>query len=123
MLQGGAMLRVQIQDSANGLTLKLEGRFTGDDAGNTRVLITRFRYGMGFVLDLTDVTFIDSIGEEVLSFFGRFGAEFVAPTSYTVDVCERLHLRLARDGDTSGASPTNGRRRRAHVHQPENEKV
>ena len=117
------MLRVRIEDCPNGLTLKLEGRFTGDDAENTRVLITRFRHGMRFVLDLTDVTFIDSIGEEVLSFFGRFGAGFVAPTSYTLDVCERLHLRLARASDTSGASPTKGRRRRAHVHQPKNEEV
>ena len=50
------------------------------------------------VVDLTDVTFIDSVGEEVLSFFGRFGAEFAASTSYTLDVCERLDLRLARDG-------------------------
>lgn len=121
MLQGGAMLRVQIQDCANGLTFKLEGRFTGDDAENTRVLIPRFRDGMRCVVDLTDVTFIDAVGEEVLSFFGRVGAEFVAPTSYTLDVCERLHLRLAHAGDISGASPTNGHRRRTH--QPENEEV
>ena len=117
------MLRVQIQDCSNGLTLKLAGRFTGDDAENSRVLIMRFRDGMRFVLDLTDVTFIDSIGEEVLSFFGRFGAEFVAPTSYTLDVCERLHLPLTHAGDTSGASPTNGHRRRAPVDQPENGEV
>jgi hypothetical protein len=117
------MLRVQILDCANGLTLKLEGRFTGDDAENTRVLITRLRDGMRFVLDLTGVTFIDSVGEEVLSFFGRCGAEFIVSTSYTLDVCERLHLHLANAGDTSGASPTNGHRRRAHVHQPKNEEV
>ena len=71
-------------DSANDSSLKPEGRFTGDDAENTRVLITRFRDGMRFVLDLTDVTFMDSAGEEVLSFFGRFGAEFAASTSYTL---------------------------------------
>ena len=117
------MLRVQIQDCANGFTLKLEGRFTGDDAENTRILITRYRDGIRLVLDLTDVTFIDSVGEEVLSFFGRFGAEFVAPTSYTLDVCERLHLRLASAGDTSDASPRNGHRCKAHVHQPKNEEV
>jgi len=121
------MLRVQIQDCSNGLTLKLAGRFTGDDAENSRVLIMRFRDGMRFVLDLTDVTFIDSIGEEVLSFFGRFGAEFVAPTSYTLDVCERLHLRLVRDGapdkNTSSASRTNGRRPRALARLPEKEEV
>ena len=107
------MLRVEIHDSANSLSLKLEGRFTGDDAENTRTLITRCRDGMRLVVDLTDVTFIDSVGEEVLSFFGRFGAEFAASTSYTLDVCERLRLRLTRDGasdtDTSDVSRTNGR--------------
>jgi hypothetical protein len=121
------MLRVEIHDSANSLSLKLEGRFTGDDAETTRGLITGCREGMRLVVDLTDVTFIDSVGEEVLSFFGRFGAEFAASTSYTLDVCERLHLLLARDGasdmNTSGASRTNTGRRRAYARQSENEKV
>ena len=121
------MLRVEIRDSAKSLSLKLEGRFTGGDAENTRTLITRCREGMRLVVDLTDVTFIDPLGEEALSFFGRFGAEFAASTSYTLDVCERLHLRLARDGasdtDTSGASRSNGRRPRALARQPEDEKV
>lgn len=121
------MLRVEIHDSANSLSLRLEGRFTGDDAENTRTLITRCREGMRLVVDLTDVTFIDSAGEEVLSFFGRSGAEFAASTSYALYVCERLHLRLARDGAsdtyTPGASRTNGRRRKALARQQENEEV
>lgn len=121
------MLRVEIQDSANNLSLRLEGRFTGDDAENTRMLTTRCRDGKTLVVDLTEVTFIDSVGEEVLSFFGRFGAEFVAETSYSLDVCERLHLRLVRggvsDANTSGASRTNSRRRRTPARLPGNEKV
>jgi hypothetical protein len=121
------MLRVQIHDSANSLSLKLEGRFTGIDAENTRTLITRCREGMRLVVDLTDVTFIDSEGEEVLSFFARFGAEFAASTSYTLDVCERLHLRPARDGasdtNTAGVCRTNRRRRRALARQPDNGEV
>jgi hypothetical protein len=120
------MLRVEMHNSANSLSLKLEGRFTDDDAENTRTLITRYREGIRLVVDLTDVTFIDSVGEEVLSFFGRSGAKFAASTSYTLDVCERLHLCLARDGtsdtDGSDASRRNGRRR-AHAPQSENEKV
>ena len=119
------MLRVKIHDSANTLGLKLEGRFTGADAENTRPLITGCREGMRLVVDLTDVTFIDGVGEEVLSFFGRFGAEFAVSTSYALDVCERLDLRLARDGasekNTSSASRINAGRRRALVRQPENE--
>ena len=121
------MLRVEIHESANSVSLKLEGRFTGDDAENTRTLIRRCREGMRLVVDLTDVTFIDSMGEEVLSFFARFGAEFAASTSYTLDVCERLHLRLARDGasdtNTSGASRTSAGRGRARARQPEKDEV
>ena len=56
------MLRVEIHDSADSLSLKLEGRFTGVDAENTRTLVTRCREGMRLVVDLTDVTFIDSSG-------------------------------------------------------------
>lgn len=121
------MLRVDIRDSANALSFKLEGRFTGNDAENTRTLMARCHDGMTLIVDLTEVTFIDSVGEEVLSFFGRFGAEFVAQTSYTLDICERLHLRLApdqaSDGNTPGASRTNAGRRRAHARQSDNEKV
>ena len=110
------MLRVEIHHSASTVRLKFEGRFTGDDAQNTCTLITRCFDGMTILVDITDVTFIDSAGEEVLSFFGRFGAEFIAETSYALDVCERLHLCLARSGASdphpSGASRPNTRRHR-----------
>lgn len=110
------MLRVEMHNSANTVRLKFEGRFTGDDAQNTCTLITRCFEGMALVVDITDVTFIDSAGEEVLSFFGRFGAEFVAETSYALDVCERLQLRLAGSGASDqnplGTSRPNTRQRR-----------
>ena len=92
------MLRVEIQDSENTLTLKLEGRFTGNDAESARTLMTHCRIPIRFVVDLTEITFIDSVGEDVLSFLGRLGAEFVAETSYSLDACERLHLRIAQNG-------------------------
>ena len=121
------MLRSEIHNSANSLCLKLEGRFAGEDAENTRTLVTRCRDGMRLVVDLTDVIFIDSGGEEILSFFGRHGAEFAASTSYTLDVCERLNLRLARheasQTDTSSASRRNAGRRRRHTGQPEKDEV
>jgi len=110
------MLRVEIQDTTNSLVLTLEGRFTDGAAENTLSLMTRCREGMRLVIDLTEVTFVDSVGEEVLSFFGCFGAEFAAQTSYAVDICERLHLRLVRDGapnaNNSSAASINGRRRK-----------
>ena len=89
------MLRVEIHDSAETLILRLEGRFTGSDAEHTHTLTTRLAARQKLLVDLTEVVFVDATGEEVLSFLGRFGAEFVAPNSYVLDVCERLNLRVA----------------------------
>ena len=94
------MLRVEIRDSADILILRLEGRFTGDDAAHTRTLTARFATRAKLLVDLTEVVFIDAAGEEVLSFLGQFGAEFVAPNSYVLDVCERLNLRVAPNGSS-----------------------
>lgn len=94
------MLRVEILDSADILKLTLEGRFTGEHAEQTQMLTTRCRNGAKLIVDLTDVEFIDAIGENVLSFFGRFGAEFIAPNSYTLDICERLDLSVIPRGNS-----------------------
>ena len=121
------MLRVEILGSRDTVMLKLEGRFAGDDAERTRALVARSLHGIRFVVDLAEVTFIDSVGEEVLSCLGRFGAEFVAETSYAIDVCERLRLRLApggaSDANTPGTSGPCGARRRGHLPRTENEEV
>ena len=94
------MLRVEICDSAETLILKLEGRFTGSDAEQTRTLAAHVAARGKFLVDLTEVVFVDAAGEEVLSFLGRLGAEFVAPNSYVLDVCERLNLRVAPNGSS-----------------------
>ena len=94
------MLRVEICDSAESLILKLEGRFTGSDAEHTRTLTTRLAAREKLLVDLTEVEFVDATGEQVLSFLGRFGAEFVAPNSYVLDVCERLNLCVAPNGSS-----------------------
>ena len=94
------MLRVEIRDSVDTLILRLEGRFTGDDARHTRTLTTRLAARESLLVDLTEVVFIDEVGEEVLSFLGDYGAEFVAPNSYVLDVCERLNLRVAPNGSS-----------------------
>ena len=106
------MLRVEICDSAETLILKLEGRFTGSDAEQTRTLAARVAARGKFLVDLTEVVFVDAAGEEVLSFLGRLGAEFVAPNSYVLDVCERLNLGVAPNGSSHlsalGERPANG---------------
>jgi hypothetical protein len=115
------MLRVEIRDSAETLILRLVGRFTGDDAEHTRTLAARFAARGKLLVDLTEVVFIDAAGEEVLSFLGLFGAEFVAPNSYALDVCERLNLRVALNGRADpvafGDPPTNGDQARANKYR------
>jgi len=113
-LVGGVMLRAELRDSAETLSVKLEGRFTGSDAEHIRDLITRSTIVAKLVVDLAEIVFIDTVGEQVLSLFGRLGAEFVAPTSYALDVCERLHLPLAQTNGSRAnkthASPSNNSR-------------
>ena len=101
------MLRVEMRDSINTFILRLEGRLTGEDAEHVRILVMRCHNEWRLIVDLTEVMFVDAVGEEVLSFLRRFGAEFVADTAYTLDVCERLHLPLARKR-VSKAQVSNG---------------
>ena len=91
------MLRVETQELDGALICRLEGRFTGKGAEEVRTLVTRCDNKLELVVDLTDVMFIDVIGEEVLLFVKRLGAQFVAETSYSRDVCERLGLPLVRN--------------------------
>ena len=88
------MLRVKMQESVDVLTFKLEGRLTGEQAEHVRTLVTRCDPEMQLVFDVTEVMFIDAVGEEVLSLVKRLGAQFIAETSYALDVCERLCLPL-----------------------------
>ena len=94
-LKGPTMLRVKMQESPDVLTFRLEGRFTGEEAEHVRTLVTRCDPEMQLVFDVTEVMFIDDVGEDVLSLVKRLGAKFIAETSYSLDVCERLCLPLA----------------------------
>jgi hypothetical protein len=92
------MLRFDIRNSGETWHIMLEGRLTGDDAEQVRTQITRCPVSVKLVVDLTEVVFIDNVGEQVLSFLGRLGAVFVAPNSYTLDMCERLNLSVCPNG-------------------------
>lgn len=116
------MLRVGTQESDGALMCRLEGRFTGEGAEHVRQLFTRCDSKLEPVVDLTEVMFIDSVGEDVLSFVKKLGGVFVAETSYARDICERLQLPMARNHEQSsylcgnpngnGRRPPNNSRRR-----------
>jgi hypothetical protein len=91
------MLRVEFQDLGNTVTMRLEGRFVGAFAKDTRDLVTSCKIPLRLVVNLSEVTFVDAVGEEALSWLARVGAEFVAETSYPLHVCEHLNLPMAAE--------------------------
>jgi hypothetical protein len=97
------MLRVEVQDIGHTVTMRVEGRFVGPFAKDTRELVTRCKIPLRLVVNLSEVTFVDVVGEEVLSWLARIGGEFVAENCYPLHVCERLHLPMAPKG--AGALP------------------
>ena len=89
------MLRVQVRDASNTFHMSIEGRFSGEYAQYVQSLMAGLEIGLDLVIDITDVTFIDSLGEAALRFFKRLGAVFVAENSYSMHICERLELPLS----------------------------
>jgi anti-anti-sigma regulatory factor len=89
------MLRVETQELDGAVICRLEGRFTAEQAEHVRMLVTRCHTTTRLVVDLTEVMYVDAIGEDVLLLLKKMGAQFLADTSYSKDVCERLDLPRA----------------------------
>ncbi len=91
------MLRVEFNHDGNGtLFVLLQGRLVGPYAEDARMTLARYQVPPTIVVDLSEVTFIDSLGEEVLLWLGRMGSEFVSDNVYARSVCERLHLHISQ---------------------------
>lgn len=90
------MLRVEFQNVGSSGTMRLEGRFVGPFAKDTRNRVKRRKIPSRLVVNLSQVTFVDAVGEEVLSWLARVGGEFIAENCYPLHVCERLNLPMAR---------------------------
>ncbi len=97
------MVRITFDERPMGVTMRIMGRLAGHFAEETKQLVLRRKFPADLVVDLSDVTFADGYGEEALTWLGRLGAKFIAESSYSSDLCERLHLRLSTEltGDTS----------------------
>ncbi len=86
------MFRAEIQWLASGPTLKLEGKLVADWAEQARCLVTKNVLPKGLIVDLTEVSYIDSEGEQLLKWLACVGALFVAGNVYAIAVCDRLGL-------------------------------
>lgn len=87
------MLRIEFDKQEDTLTMRIEGRFVNRFAEDARNLILRSDVPPLLVVNLSEVTFVDTAGEDVLLWFNQVGAQFKANSCYSMSVCERLHLR------------------------------
>jgi hypothetical protein len=88
------MFRAEIQWLASGPTLKLEGRLVTDWAEQARCLVTKDVLPKGLLVDLTEVSYVDSVGEQLLKWLASVGAVFIGGSVYAFAVCDRLRLPL-----------------------------
>ena len=88
------MFRAEIHSGDEGPTLKMEGRLVGEWAEQARSLVTRESVPQGLLVDLTEVTYVDPVGEQVLHWLQSVGARFIAKALYAAELCVRLRLPL-----------------------------
>jgi len=86
------MFRAEIRWLASGPTLKLEGKLVADWAEQARSLVTKDVLPNGLIVDITEVSYIDSVGEQLLKWLASVGVLFVAGSVYALAVCDRLRL-------------------------------
>jgi hypothetical protein len=98
------MIRIELDASAKTMTMRSQGSLIGKSVENARRLVGYCKRRPKLIVDLSEASVIDSTGEEVLSWLGRLGGEFVAKSSLSQLVCERLHLPIV--SGVSPASPT-----------------
>ncbi len=89
------MFRIEIVEATDGITMIMEGRLVSHFAETATQLIARSKTAAELTVDISEITYVDSAGERALTWMRLIGANFVAETSYSLHLCERLHLPLA----------------------------
>lgn len=88
------MFRAELDRLADGSLLKMEGRLVGEWADEAKSLVLRGTAPKSLIVDLTDVSYVDVVGEQVLTWLGSLGATFIAQGVYAAATCKRLNLPL-----------------------------
>lgn len=92
------MLRMKFYDFPDRITMQMEGAFVGDFAEHARILVGHSQSASKVVVDLSEVSFVDQAGEQVLLWFKSIGVTFDANSAYSREVCDRLLLSIKGEG-------------------------
>ena len=95
------------------LKLRMGGRFVRDFAEHARTLAEGSTLPSKVIVDLSEVNFVDAVGEKVLLWFKEIGVTFAAASAYSHDVCERLRLPIEGESSEGSQPGWNGTGRRA----------
>jgi hypothetical protein len=68
--------------------------FILDMSGTSSQLIGTAVVSNDLLVDVSEVTYVDSVGEQLLPWLRDLQAKFAAETCYARGVCERLQLNL-----------------------------
>ena len=88
------MFRAELNRFSDGSLMKMEGRLVGDWANEVKSLLARGPVPKGIIVDLTEVSYVDAVGEQVLIWLSSLGARFVAKAVYAAATCKRLNLTV-----------------------------
>lgn len=96
------MLRAELDHKSDHLELKLEGRLVGAWAVQVKSLVAERFIPSSLLVDLSEVSYVDSVGEQLLIWLCVLPAQFVAENNcYAREVCKQLHLTLQRSPNRS----------------------
>jgi hypothetical protein len=70
----------------------LEGRLAGQWAKEFLRVTRDIGPNTSCVFDIEEVSYVDQLGEQTLSWLNRLGATFITESLCGIDLCQRLHL-------------------------------
>ena len=100
------MLRAEFNQRNKDLVLKLEGRLVSGWAVQVKSFVARHFVPNGLLVDMSEVTHVDSVGEKLLVWLSDLHARFLAESCCARDICEKLHLTLKGDAGRPVLSAT-----------------
>jgi hypothetical protein len=115
------VLRMEFYELPHCMKLRMEGRVVQDFAEHARTLIGDSPLPSKLIVDLSDVNYVDAVGEEVLLWFKKIGVTFTAESAYSLHVCERLQLPVESQLSASSHSGHHGTRGHAQRCRPSRE--